>query len=422
MAVGALIQLSAQGIENEKLNQNASHTFWRSSFQKHTGFSMEPFALDFHTGQADFAKSGKVHVERNGDLLCDAWLEVHVNALKLTDEQILAGKTIRWTNDLGRALLKECKITLGGVTYDSHQAEILHVLEELSVPAELHLGPVTGKSNGNPAELLSWASGPQHLYVPLHFWFSRAYSNALPLVSLYQHDIHLNFDFRAFDDLVVITDPLTNKRSTTDVATHAANGGEITKMQVLAEYVYLDSPERNYMARAPLEYLIEQTQFVGSANVPKDATIFTSNMYFNHPTSELIWFFRSAANSQENDWFNFNGEEVAPYKDHAFKGARLLLNSSERYEARDPIYFSSVVPRRCHSRIPRKMIYCYPFALHPESAATDPSGNLNLSRIDNAQKLFTFSGPLLDAYDFFLYARSYNHVRVERGLAKLFFA
>ena len=132
-----------------------------------------------------------------------------------------------------------------------------------------------------------------------------------------------------------------------------------------------------------------------------------------------VWFYNV---SGMIGCYNFDGEEVAPYASDSFNGLRLLLNSSERWTARDPLYFRGVIPKRVHSRIPRKKVYTYAFGLHTEQSGTDPSGNINFSRIDNSQFRFTFAVALLHAYDFFLWARSVNWAKIERGLAKLFYA
>ena len=142
-------------------------------------------------------------------------------------------------------------------------------------------------------------------------------------------------------------------------------------------------------------------QFVGTTSLLQSANTANIDIRFNHPTNELIWVFRSVANGGvDKNYFNWDGNQVAPYAQDGFSALRLLLNSSDRWTARDPLYFRGVIPKRVHTRIPRQRIYCYAFGLHTEQSGTDPSGNINFSRIDNSQFRFTFDTPLDTNYDF----------------------
>lgn len=372
---------------------------------------MEPKELTFSSGTANYGQKGTVKIDRQGDMIADMWLVVDVDPLT----QPGVGN-YRFTNDYGRALIEQVAVNIGGVVYDTRQGEYMHIWEELSVPDELQLNALTGKSEVT-AELEAWALIAHRFYIPVRFWFTDAYCNALPLVGLYQHEVQVEFHFKSFVDMVVA---YNGAAAPTNVAT---NGGAITSMVLLVEYVFLENNERNYFARGTHKYMIEQVQHVGTTSILVGATTANIDLHFNHPTNELIWAFRDTANGTVNkDYFNFDGEEVAPYASDSFNGLRLLLNSSERWTSRDPLYFRGVVPKRVHSRLPRKKIYSYAFALHTEQAGTDPSGNINFSRIDNSQFRFTFAVALVNSYDFFLWARSVNWAKVERGLAKLFYA
>ena len=47
MGHGALIQLSAVGVEDVDLKVDANHTFWKTTYAKATGFAMEPKDVSF---------------------------------------------------------------------------------------------------------------------------------------------------------------------------------------------------------------------------------------------------------------------------------------------------------------------------------------------------------------------------------------
>ena len=58
-------------------------------------------------------------------------------------------------------------------------------------------------------------------------------------------------------------------------------------VQLLVDYIYLDSEERRRFAQVGHEYLIEQLQFTGEESV--DCSNKKFKLDFNHPTKELIW-------------------------------------------------------------------------------------------------------------------------------------
>lgn len=402
--------MSAVGVENVDLTVDADSTFWKSVYSKHTGFSMEPKDLSFTSGVADFGKKATVRIDRQGDMLADMWLVVQVDALT-------GAGGYHWTNDFGRAFIEQVQVVIGGVVYDTRIGEYMHLWEELTVPDELMLNKLTGKTQ-TIAELEDWGDEINRYYIPVSFWFTDAYSNALPLVALYQHEVQIEFTFRKYVDMVVQND------GNLVAPVQATNGGAISDINLMCEYVFLENNERNFFARGTHKYMIEQVQFVGATSVTTGLQQLTVDLHFNHPTSELIWVFRKTDNQTSKDYFNFEGEEVAPFENDAFQSLTLLLNSSQRWTPRDPLYFRGVTPKRTHSRIPRKHIYTFPFALHPENSGTDPSGNINFSRIDNSQLVFKFGLPtmLVNAYDLLVFARSVNWAKIERGLAKLFYA
>lgn len=408
MGHGSLIQLSAVGVEDVDLKVDANHTFWKTTYAKATGFATEPKEVSFTGGNAAYgARRATVQIIRSGDLIADLYLMFDLGALA----GIPAVGDGRFTNDIGRALIESVSVDIGGVIYDTKQSEYLHLWEELSVPADLHCNKLTGKSE-TTADLFDWAKAPQRIYVPIHFWFTDDYAQSLPLVALYQHDVRIDFAFRTLANLVTGTPAYVPANET---------GGALSNMVLVVEYVFLENNERNYFARGSHKYMISQLQYLGMQSIVAAQTVQSFTVTFNHPVQELIWVFRTQLNgTTNNEYFDFSGNEAAPFEGDHFLTNVLLLNSSERYAARDPLYFRQVTPKRCHSRIPNKHIYVYSFALHPEQI--DPSGSINFSRIDNTQMNFTMTGAGAPITEFHLWARSMNWNKVERGLSKLFYA
>jgi hypothetical protein len=77
-----------------------------------------------------------------------------------------------------------------------------------------------------------------------------------------------------------------------------------------------------------------------------------------------------------------------------------------------------VQPNQHHTRGPAVGVYVYSFALKPEDH--QPSGSVNMSRIDNATMQLTFASSA--AIKLYTYAKSYNVFRIVSGMGGLAYA
>jgi hypothetical protein len=169
------------------------------------------------------------------------------------------------------------------------------------------------------------------------------------------------------------------------------------------DYIYLDTDERRQFAQVQHEYLIEQLQFTGAETV-SGAGAYKSKLALNHPCKELVWVHHLGGN-QPSDFSDSSADTVTD--------AKLQLNGQDRFSTRPGSYFNLVQPYQHHTRIPSVGIYVYSFALNPE--AHQPSGTVNMSRIDNATLQLTLSA----AGSLHVYAVNYNVLRVMAGMGGL---
>ena len=169
------------------------------------------------------------------------------------------------------------------------------------------------------------------------------------------------------------------------------------------------------------EYLIEQLQFTGEETV-NATTAKSVRLSFNHPCKELIWVTKPEGGN--TIWNNFSSnvyyENNAGSSNYLMSApnltstAKLQLNGNDRFAEREGDYFSLVQPYQHHTNIPvNKGINVYSFALKPEEH--QPSGTLNMSRIDTAQLQLVSkkSGSV------FIYAVNYNVLRILSGMGGL---
>lgn len=372
-------------------------------------FAKQPHELAFEPGTVGFGKQAKIKLTRSGDLIGDLWLVFNLARLNngLPDA--------RWTNDIGRALIEEMRLEIGNVIYDTKEGEFMHAYEKLASIQEQATGQLTGDTTVE-SELELWAQSGQLIYVPITFWFTDEHGRALPVVALYQHDVHLYIKLRPKIDVIrEVSAPVGAYDPTTET------NGLISDMYILCEYVYLSEAERNYFSAGGLRYLFTETKKGNVINVPVGTSVLRVELTFDHPIVEFIWFFRKFVNGAQGEkaYMDWTGEEVAPFLTESFSSMRLFLNGGERFTARDPLYFRKVVPKSTHTKTPTKNIYAYCFALDPEIG--NPTGSLNLSRIDNSQMHFSFTAPLTERYELHVFARSLNWLTIDRGLAKRHF-
>ena len=81
---GALTQLIAQGALDAYLSQNATFTFWKVRYNKHTNFAMESIGQPFNTA-VSFGTEAQITLNRNGDLIYYMYVVVDLPGITACD-------------------------------------------------------------------------------------------------------------------------------------------------------------------------------------------------------------------------------------------------------------------------------------------------------------------------------------------------
>ena len=307
----------------------------------------------------------------------------------------MTGDNARWVAQVGHALIDEVSIEIGGQTIDKHYGDWLSIWNELTQTAEKEDG--YNAMIGNISVLTTFGAGTDGaasgtpattLYIPLQFWFCRNPGLALPLIALQYHEVKFNITFAA---LSAIAKSYSNSPS--------------LDASLYVEYIYLDTDERRQFAQVQHEYLIEQLQFTGAESVNSGSSSMKSKLALNHPCKELVWVIHEDA----NDPADYSG---AGSNGNSVVDAKLQLNGQDRFSTRSGDYFNLVQPYQHHTRIPADGIYVYSFALNPEQH--QPSGTVNMSRIDNAT--LQLSTNISGAGKLRVYAVNYNVLRIMAGI------
>lgn len=181
------------------------------------------------------------------------------------------------------------------------------------------------------------------------------------------------------------------------------------------------------------EYLIDQLQFTGYESLDLSQVSHKIRLNYNHPVKELIWTLQREANytvgTGYNDWFNYSaaipGTPISNNSVDLMSDGLIMLNGHDRFTVRPQTYFRLVQPYQHHTRVPEKHIYVYSFGIRPEEH--QPSGTVNMSRIDNAQLKFdlTNTASLPNTFNnvfqgrIAIWAPNYNVFRVMSGMGGL---
>ena len=416
---GGLLQLVAYGAQDVYLTGNPQITFFKVVYRRHTNFSIESIQQTFN-GNATLGNRVTCQISRNGDLVHKMYLQVKA--------KVEAGD-LYLQPYYGYKLIKHVELEIGGQRIDKQYGEWMYIWNELTMEPGKKKGfmEMVGGNEHNVPVKFTTASDPISLYIPLEFWFCRNVGLALPLIALQYHEVKVNIEFNTLADFTALEtgDYILASNgavsTTINVAQSNGNFGSSFDATLWADYIFLDTDERKRFAQLSHEYLIEQLQFTGEDSITGSENPSYKNfrLSFNHPVKELVWVSRpDGATDKKINWNNFtdnedNNNELAKKNNPTVK-AKLQLNGNDRFAERDGNYFSLVQPYQHHTNIPSNPgINVYSFALKPEEH--QPSGTLNMSRIDTAQLQIANnkSGKV------FIYAVNYNVLRILSGMGGL---
>ena len=322
---GGLMQLVAYGAQDVYLTGNPQITFWKVTYRRHTNFAMESIEQTFN-GQADFGRRVQCTISRNGDLAYRTYLQVtlpEVNKSHGANDACYA----RWLDYPGEQMISMVEVEIGGQRIDRQYGDWMHIWNQLTLTSEQEAGynkmigqtlQLTYLIDPNFAKISSACGGddvpdavcaPREalpettLYVPLQFWFCRNPGLALPLIALQYHEVKINIELRALDEVLFACNSIVGRTQTASVSqkSTAAYALSLVAASLYVDYIFLDTDERRRMAQNPHEYLIEQLQFTGDESIGSSSNKIKLN--FNHPCKELIWVVQPDKNVNYCDSF-----------------------------------------------------------------------------------------------------------------------
>jgi hypothetical protein len=267
MPGGALMQLVAYGAQDVYLTGQPKVTFFQSVYKRHTNFAME-LSQQTLSGAGGNGGLMSATLARSGDLVGDMFVlltPTPTSALQLTSNN--ANFDMCW---VAERAFTSIQLFIGGQSIDKHYQLWFRLYSEvyLDDTKKATYGKLTSISVPNNVGQTSTAT----VMLPLMFFFNRNPGLYLPLIALQYHEVRIDFSLAPNYTSYFGTNPPA----------------------VWANYMYLDSAERERYAKGSHEYLIEQVQHVAG-----DPVISTNEnspgvvrLQYNHPVKELIWCYQ----------------------------------------------------------------------------------------------------------------------------------
>ncbi len=392
----SLLQLQSIGAQDVYLTQNPDINFFKYAYYRYVNFATDIVKLPLNE-VATFNKRTTCDIPKRGHLLSKLHLHLKLPALTCT-----SGTYLSWCDTIGYAIFSEpIELEIGGVVVDKLYPRFLDMWDEFTTENQrMGKNLMILKSDVYRSTIYN-AQKTVDLMIPLDFWFTKQYSSALPLLSMYKQDVRLNFKFNDFSKLVNYDgDDPTPVR--------------ILDSNVFAEYIFLDDVIVDKFQKQKHTYIIEQIQYNGNEIIPEDTGIFNTTLKFNHAVKELVFACAAKANIDSNNHFvysNINNDPIV-------SEAALLLDGKKRFEYLPEIYYRANLPQQVHSVIPLKYIYTMPFSIKPED--NQPTGSLNVSRFNDVVLSLKLSRNNPESY-VYVYAISYNVLTIDKGSFSLEF-
>jgi hypothetical protein len=396
--------------------------------RKSTWFTQVPVVLSRASGQADFGNDWSVSISRAGDYLLHTWLRLQLPAVTLDAAQ--ATHTLRWTRNLMHNIVREATITFNDLIAARFDSFHLDFWAAFTVPA----GKRNGYSNmiGDFEDLTGGVCGGETLpsttlNLPLPFFFTRDSGVALPTAALPYNEMRINFQFRKWEELLIMTNTTDQTRSPPLLVNIGNTVPSIPQCQVWANYAIVSNEERKRMACAARSILIEQVQSL-SASSYDPASVRSVDIRFAHSIKVLFFAVRNSTYSGE--WSNYcvsspvsSLSGIDPYPDGGVDPilqTSLIYENTSRLSQMGSDYFSLVNPYYHAAYVPTETGYhSYSYSL--DFCSLDPMGSTNYGKLTNVSLLPEASEAAKTAagtgekYQFLVTAVNNNIIRISGG-------
>lgn len=510
MTGGGLLSLIAYGTQNVLLSGNPEMTYWYKIFRRYSHYSIESVTETLEGPNELFYTQPiklRAKIQRVGDLLSELYFTFRIPDIYskyINPQQRTQQLQYKWSRYIGAAIIQNAGFFVGGQKIQ--EVDGTYLLAKALADSDTDSFEKWKDLVGDNAELVEpeagvWAGGTnqtgypnvfqdptlplgaqlnrpsifgQDITVPLGFWFSQAFSQALPLVGLQYHDCEVQLTLNSIQNLYTILDLSGNRvnplykvlasknsiqtnnpeyvqtgESGLDWRNFATDVGATIPLlnqwnlfpRIQCTYVYLTDEERNIFATQPLIYLYNE---ITPYSFPGLYTRTLVDLYTHNPISRLLFIQQRSDSQYRNDFGNFtnwwrgrppfiptpnqtqintmtnsSGLLVPQGQIDIIRSIRIVCDGNEIQEEKPVNYFTKITPwKTLTGKAPLiSQLPIYNFSLY--SPNTQPSGSINASRIKNFQVELDFY-PLPAStnyvYNITIYVESLNFFTVESGM------
>jgi hypothetical protein len=435
MVVGS-IQIYSIGPQDFYLTGNPQITFFKSVFRRHTRFSSKTERIFFDSQDPSLGSSNaNAKIKKDGDLLGDIFVRADITATCSGDNRYTV-------NNFGNSLIKKVEFLIGKNVIDIQRAPWFQIYDELNTQnyedlVETGTSATGGKSTtitgtdkfttrqrvkgDQPLFFSGSGTYTKRLYIPLNFWFNKNPGMYLPLISLYRHEVELNFDLEETSVLIGDNTNITNMS---------------VNFQLYGNFITLDEDEKRKFSQSNHEYIIEQVQMndgeKGIETTSSEETNGTElaeisyDLKFLHPVKYMAWVIVNKGTNGSNSgqgpsYFCSLTNNSNTGNDASLGSGDLYIGGIEREINLKMSYFTRYQPMKYCNNIPSlDRIGFYSFAINPLS--NEPSGTCNFSKIKDNFIRFKFSNNTLaniKEKTLHIFAVSYNILVITDGMGML---
>ena len=368
--------------------------------RKSTWFTQVPVVLSKASGTPAFNQDWAVSISRAGDYLLQSWLRLTTPSVTLTSAAGVGNKSIRWTRNFMHSFIKECNVTFNDLVAARFDNYHLDFWAAFTVPASKRngydnmVGNVSDLIDPTPAGI---AIPSYTLNLPLPFFYGRDSGVALPTAALPYNEMRINFSFRDWTELLIL--------STADEESNSvqlsADGSQLSGIPVLgtcqvwANYAIVSNDERKRMACAPRDILVEQVQTAPrSTFTPATNSSQSFDIRFSHAIKVLFFAVRNT--TCRSEWSNYatssptvvdtSGTPVISFYPSASADpivqTSLIYENTNRLAQMGSDYFSLVNPWYHAPTVPDFIgFHSYSYSL--DFMSLDPMGSTNYGKLTN---------------------------------------
>ena len=385
-SLGTTMQMQGVGPQNHFLDLNPETSLFVWGHRRHTPFAVEH--VDDAT-ECPFGQTAVIEVSRRGDVLGDMFMDLVLPDL---------GAEGSWADAIGYMAFTRVRFIIDDVVvhdqerlwYDLSDALLLDVGRRAGTNAMIGRGSVLSTLERH------------EVTVPLKFaWCGAAHADRrrqfLPLAALSR---------TARVSVEVSLAPLAACLS--DWAGDLPGVVRAT-VRIRSEQVVVGEDERRQLARSRHELLVHQEQDADELVSPPTPHVNVDLRELNLPVKFLVFVVYEEA-------------VTTPFLYRAcIEAAVLHFGPEQRFQPRDPAYFTWVHPYAHAACVPTDPIHMYSFAL--DAAALQPSGSMNFASADRPSLRLRMAWPpeLEGVFKVKVFARCINWLVIDDGSVALRF-